>query len=444
MKDFDNFQYFFDHINEYSDKKSIQMAEYKANGTKVSYALYEYYMSQMFYWHYVKPFGYDFLNSYIKSMTQSAKQEIQRIIDLSRIFEKDCKEAFIEMCDELNVTPDLDWVQHTIPFNWNNKSLRKSKDKIALLIAFDQFQDGTFDIERINSLICQARKAKAIHNDEIYPLRQKVYNYCKKLFGVEQVNDEINHYENTIPVTGNFHLPWKFVEFMNSLIFLYHPIEYGRHSTHPFVVKNDKSKIAMNSIKRYLERTCEKPYVHATNNRIDKLNYDKGMLECIEILHRRLCAVQDTKRSHSNPFHKKMSVHEMVHEIRKLKSTYLDFLCDCQLSQFPIVYCPENRINTDGIRADEDAFIFTIYQSYGKTTMVYENTLDKRASFIFICRNRHYDTVVPIVSEYFASEIINKRENIKRLEEKLKRRSVDFHKVLHTNFTEWRNSITKF
>jgi len=434
MPKFDKFKYYFDHKAEYDD---------------------EYYAAQMFYWHYVKPFGYDFIEEYISTLTRLVKQDFKRILAMSMEFEKDCQEMFDEMCEELKIARDTSNVLPLVPFDWGNINAYVGPAyadyfgkgnlvfSLALLITFDQYTDIVFDDERIEGLLYLIKRSLKIDENITNAIRERTYKHCRKLFGDNIVKETEEQASDISKDNGDFILPWKYVEFMNGKIFLYHPAEYGNHSTHPLRIENKKSKIAMNYIKRYLSGKCAPLSVHSEHGVLTKLNNNDDLLKSVDILNERLKAAAIARKPKSrSPFHKQMSAKEITHKLREYKSIYLDFLCDHQLAEYNIVYCPENRVNEE-TQADEDSFVFTIENAYSKVKIVFENTLDKRSSIVVECYERQYKNAIKRLSEYFASEIVNKRENISKLRDKMARHGATIRKVIHTNFEAWKESVMR-
>lgn len=312
-------------------------------------------------------------------------------------------------------------------------------EQVSILITFEMYSfPNVADNDYLKIWLAVTEEAIALNKSiknvsfVINRIKQFVYVQCCKL-NLKSIIPAKSYRNN-----GDFLLTWEYVVFADEKINLYHPLKYPNS---PFVVVNTKSKKAMNGIKTYLAEQCPFLTVHATNGYLDDV-YKDDLLDCVEILHQRLRVTAPTKQAHTrNVFYKSMSSIEMTRKIHELKSVYLDFLCDIQLPEFTIVYCPENRVNSDNAQADEDAFIFTIYNNHKKIKLIFENTLERRASFVIRCYDRQYQMAVNIVSEYFASEVENKRENIKKLKEKLNRRGMEFYKILHTDFASWRNAI---
>lgn len=365
---------------------------------------------------------------------------------------------FVEMCEELKISRDISNVRQLVPFDWFNiKEYIGSAYadyfgkgnftfSMALLITYEQYIDTVFDGEQIEGQIYLIKRCAQVDDIVIKAIRDRSYKYCHKLFGdiIKQEFIPIEPQASCTPMNnGDFMLPWKYVEFMNGKIFLYHPTEYGKHSTHPLVVANKKSKIAMNYIKRYLSAKSPALSVRSKNGVIVKLNNNDDLLKCVGILDERLkIPVAVRKPRPRSPFHKRMGTKEIVHKLREYKSRYLDFLCGHQTASNNIVYCPENRVNEEA-QAEEDSFVFTIRHTYGKMRIVFENTLNKRSSIVVDCYERQYDAVVKTLSEYFASEIINKRENIRQLKAKLERRDASVTKVIHTSYEQWKENIIR-
>lgn len=64
------------------------------------------------------------------------------------------------------------------------------------------------------------------------------------------------------------------------------------------------------------------------------------------------------------------------------------------------------------IRYEEDAFIFTLAANDNEIMFAYENTENNRATYIFICYNEDILNTIKLISNYFSSGLINKRETI--------------------------------
>lgn len=437
MPRFDNFKYYFEHKAEYND---------------------EYYLAQMFYWHYVRPFGYDCIDGHINALTRLVRQDFKRMLSMSVAFEKDCREMFSEMCAELKIRKDVSQIKQLVPFDWfgikeyigpayaDYFGVGNFISGMALLMAFEQYTDVVFDNEEMERQLYLIKRCSQVDANVIGTIRKSAYDYCRILFGdgIDEGHALPDSPAQGSPASnGSFVLPWKCVEFMNGKVFLYHSAEYGRRSTHPLVVVNKKSKIAMNYIKRYLSGKCPPLSVRSKNGVLTKLYNSDDLLRCVDILDERLnTPVAARKPKVRKPFHKRMETGEIKRKLHEYKSVYLDFLCDKQLAAYNIIYCPENRVNNE-VQADEDSFIFTIGHAYGKTRIVFENTLDKRSSIVVTCYERQYEYAVKKLSGYFASEIVNKRENVGKLQAKLKQRDIVMRKVMHTNFEEWKMCVLR-
>ena len=90
----------------------------------------------------------------------------------------------------------------------------------------------------------------------------------------------------------------------------------------------------------------------------------------------------------------------------------LDSLCQLHLDDYKIYYCLENRVNSDLIMAEEDAFIFTIATADKETLLAYENTEENRATYLFICDSKDLEMSVRSLADYFSSGLVNKRETL--------------------------------
>lgn len=103
---------------------------------------------------------------------------------------------------------------------------------------------------------------------------------------------------------------------------------------------------------------------------------------------------------------------EVRNYINNKKSEFLDSLCQLHLDDYKIYYCLENRVNSDLIMAEEDAFIFTIATADKETLLAYENAEENRATYLFICDSKDLEMSVRSLADYFSSGLVNKRETL--------------------------------
>jgi len=441
---FDNFQYYFNHISLNGDCNADQ------------------HFIQEMYWRYYKPLGKSVLQWQLRKLSDSKRNALEKVLVLCFKYEKDCRQQFSDMCRKLSIQFDDNFI-NIIPFNGTtykyfiqtfsfNKDPHLSKEEnlfvgkkvlveqIAVLITFEMYlHSDTADNEYLKIWLVTTEnaviKSKRITDASFIIARVKryVYVWCCEL-GLKNVIPAKTYKKN-----GDFLLAWDYVVFADNKINFYHPLTYPYS---PLVIVNAKSRKAMNGIKGFLSKHCPFLPVHATNGYIDDV-YKDDLLEGINILHQRLHSTVTIRHNARfvNRFHKLMSQSEIKHKIYELKSVYLDFLCDSQLRNYAIIYCPENRVNSEGQQINEDAFIFTVKKLDDEIKLVFENTLDKHASIVFVCKEWQYNDVSRAISRYFSSDIINKRENIYQLRKGLKPYSARLQKVIHIDFYTWKTSV---
>jgi len=238
MAKFDKFKYYFEHKDDYSPASServITIGNKDTDGRNVSYTLGESYLAQMFYWRYVRPFGYDFLYSYIRERNPKTQQEMEHIVSLCKIYERDCQEEFAAMCDELGEFPRVNALQRYIPFNWENISVIEKDDSfvtnMALLIIFDGYGTDDLNGERIKTLLSKIRSGLGVDYKTVNAIERHVIQFCKTLYGDEAANavsDGIRAVQlEGVPVDGDFILSWKYVDFTDGKLFQLFNTDYN-------------------------------------------------------------------------------------------------------------------------------------------------------------------------------------------------------------------------
>lgn len=228
------------------------------------------------------------------------------------------------------------------------------------------------------------------------------------------------HVETPKVILADNEISWKFVTFLNGELQIYNPkYPEGQGKYKPFYFKTQKAIKAFNQIKDYI---------------INKLPPIKAVFQddiIVGIKPSSIESINDTldvlKRHTENVAHISEDIHKsergklLKHEytqsevrnyIKNKKSEFLDSLCQLHLDDYKIYYCLENRVNSDLIMAEEDAFIFTIGTADKETLLAYENTEENRATYLFICDSKDLEISVKSLGDYFSSGVINKRETL--------------------------------
>lgn len=213
-------------------------------------------------------------------------------------------------------------------------------------------------------------------------------------------------------------ISWKFVTFLNGELQIYnpkHPEGQGKYK--PFYFKTQKSIKAFNHIKDYIINKLppikaifqddiivgiEPSSIESINDTLDVLKrHTENVAQISEDIH---------KSERGKLLKHEYTQGEVRNYINNKKSEFLDSLCQLHLDDYKIYYCLENRVNSDLIMAEEDAFIFTIATADKETLLAYENTEENRATYLFICDSKDLEMSIKSLADYFSSGLVNKRE----------------------------------
>lgn len=456
MKRFDDFKFLFNTRAELLEKGAGSMMCIIEPDMELEYSDADWFVAQMIYFHYIVPYGYDFLYSKTTAFDSKKQEIINHLLRVCKHFEKESKEEFSDTCSYLKIPVTISPLIRYIPCNTDtlkhfirdfasSDSIKDFVIGLSALITFEMYRGDETDIKHLDycfTIVLEELRKHPIFASQslqtIKHIKDKAILFCKKL-NLECGVEYSTHHQ--FQQNGVFELPWKYVTFAENKIFIYHPSEYNSHTTHPLIIYNKKSRSAFNNIKPYLSRIVSGIYVIADNGRIAQLSASADILECVDILHQRM-TYNKTKRTIGNKaqLNKKTPQEDIIKKIRQVKSKYLDYLCDIHLPEYNIYYCPENRVNTD-IQIDEDGFIFTLKKSEELIKIVYENISDDRSTIVILMPRQNHQTVVDKVCEYFTSNTINKRERISMLQQDLKSFVYICKKVIHTNLKDWKRQI---
>lgn len=141
---------------------------------------------------------------------------------------------------------------------------------------------------------------------------------------------------------------------------------------------------------------------------------------------------------------KRMSSTEVknMHEVKSSK--YLKELCNLHLKEFPIFYCVETKNTTSGNSAPEKAFIFCLRETETHLTIIYENVLESRSSYIFIIQRRGFIGTINKIHNFFSSSIENKREKLAIDSVEFPPKVFSYHRIIHNTFEIWRNEVLRW
>lgn len=228
------------------------------------------------------------------------------------------------------------------------------------------------------------------------------------------------HVKTPKVILADNEISWKFVTFLNGELQIYnpkHPEGQGKYK--PFYFKNQKSIKAFNQIKDYIINKL--PPIKAVFQDDIIVGIEPSSIESIndtlDVLKRHTENVAHISEDIHKSEREKLLKHEYTQSevrnyINNKKSEFLDSLCQLHLDDYKIYYRLENRVNSDLIMAEEDAFIFTIATADKETLLAYENTEENRATYLFICDSKDLEMSVRSLADYFSSGLVNKRETL--------------------------------
>lgn len=460
MKSFDHFKHYLllkEQINSTIKSDDVTFCDCE-NENKFTYSLSEWHIAQLFYFHYVVPFGYNFLLFQSKKMQNPIDNELNKILRICKIYENDSRELFDKMCYRLRLKIHDSIIKKVIPCNpYTLKKFISEYDFVrntiddfiihtSAIITHVMYEaDTSASYKYLNFYFDATLKAirkLSIPSNQIsqimYQIKHKVDIYCEQL----KIKDNIIPDENKISNNGKFELSWKYVTFTNGYIYLYHPLH--QNSLYPLKYKMKNSISAFNNIQSYFINRLTPISVQAKNGRIIKVLNIEDVEFCIQKL------TEKYKNRNNRPIsripkHKieKMTKEQITNHIHTYKSKYLDWLCSKQLPNYQIYYCLEIKSNVNQQEKDEDAFIFIIKETGQMVTLVYENTLESRSSIVFKIRKNRLQNVIQEIHHFFSSNSLNKRELIMQgnVNNEFLFSSNTYWRIMHTNFNSWKSKI---
>ena len=439
MGSFDNFALYFKFKNQ---------IEQETNSTADGYTL-----AQFLYGIYVFAYGYDFLYHQVNRLQTSQMIEISSFLSCCKEYEENERDLFFDMCKRLHC--QYESLVKYVPMghrmlksfirNWHYEkgNILSFVKQVSILITFEMYSVSTSaDYKYLRSFyeLCR-RKLKTTafnkHSNEILNnIKRTVLTYCKKL----GIDNNIKPSEE-VKDNGTFYLSWKYVTFTSKAIYLYHP--NNPKSSHPFEYKTNDSNSAFNSIKSYFINRLPPIYVEAKDMRIIKILDVQNIGNCIKKLTAKVFSDKQSKRTiNSKALIPKTKVLFSKEIADTYKSKYLDWLCLHQSDCYPIYYSVEVRTNSDLLNTNEDAFIFILTTGMKQITIIYENTNYSRSTLVFKIEKSKLNDAIKEIHEFFASDIMNKREQIAnaQLNHPLFI-SNKFWRVLHTDFDNWKEKL---
>lgn len=237
---------------------------------------------------------------------------------------------------------------------------------------------------------------------------------------------------------------WKDMRFCNGYIEV---DDYKSKRTYKLDIQNSREQF--NEVKMYFMVNYESVFFEIKEEKViivGDINLNNLLAEML--LHRLSSFVPDIT---AMPRYKKKYLYLMNNKdirnyVSKLKSIFIEYLCNIQLNNFRIQYTPESRISySQDNWAEEDDFIFTIKNNYRHIVVVVENTLDARSSIVFFIHNKKYKAGIKAICAFLKSSKPNKREFIAQNQLTFEESSgiLGVSRIYHTQFKEWKREIQR-
>ncbi|MBD5296806.1 MAG: hypothetical protein HDS21_01820 [Bacteroides sp.] len=253
-------------------------------------------------------------------------------------------------------------------------------------------------------------------------------------------------YGSDFPLDGHIFIPWDKVRFFDGYYFVYHPMfPDGQSGILPKRIEDSASRKVYNKLSTHFKNRLLPIYANCRKGRIKEIVNPQNLSDCILLMESKtLAPTRDNKNNRVSATNKKtlISKNNARSIIKEYKSRFLDFLCDRQLDNYNVVCCIESKVNSNLQLTVEYSFIFTIKETPLYLTLAFENSTDSRCTYLFTIPKREWATACDKINEYFASNEVNKREQLAQKIAKLKLPgNFDYVRVMHSNYYNWTQRI---
>lgn len=223
--------------------------------------------------------------------------------------------------------------------------------------------------------------------------------------------------EHQFPASGEFELPWCYVEFKDRILYLSHPNQ--DQSVSPYSYRHISILKSFRDILPYIEKKCPLFQVIAQDNTIINVSnlytFEKLIPQFNEYLQLNDEEIKLGERIGRRPkFSSSISIFDFRKRIEVEKSKYLHFLSEIHVETRPVFYILENVVHTSNLfNTEEHGYLFTIRENDKYSIIVYENIIDESRSSIVFCVERClFDSAVDSIRRFWASDIKNKRQKL--------------------------------
>lgn len=248
-------------------------------------------------------------------------------------------------------------------------------------------------------------------------------------------------------------VPWNAILFKNGSVWIYNYRLNGevilKNKEH-LVIPCKESRESFNDIKKYFIERLPDIRAYINNNDLVRLVSELDLQDAIKIL-------QDANdfedwEDNKNPFVstskvqliKDIDYDKLLRNLKKKKSSYLDYLVSRQAKQKKVVPCNES-LCYDNNSYEEDAFIFSLCTDDAKTCiLVLENVNVARSTIAFIVKEKCYDRALRTIHDFIKSDETNKRQRLHYKRYNFKESGIiDYICVNHTTLSEWSYKMSK-
>ena len=242
------------------------------------------------------------------------------------------------------------------------------------------------------------------------------------------------------PLTGSFFLRWDKVDFYDGFYLIYHP-NVNQREARPYRVEDAQSRCVFNEISRLFMRSLPPIRVQAKNGNIVKVLNRVNLDECVTLMEHKVmkpCLQKNRTIVKPQKERRELSSSEAKVLCKEFKSLFLDYLCAKQIETYKVVCCIEHRCNSSGSIADEYSFIFTVKETAHLLYIAYENSADSRCTYLFPIPKDKWMLSVNKLYEYFASNEINKRQQLASHNIRLNLPGgYDYQRIMHNDYLVW-------
>jgi hypothetical protein len=265
----------------------------------------------------------------------------------------------------------------------------------------------------------------------------------KKVILVEPAEPVKQIYNVSTPSCQWLEIGWSNVIFEDFNIL----VKYGNNYSRPFPIA--ESRKSFKFLKKYiLSLKLEPLNVLLIGNQIKEVKNIEQLKDMVTIL--------KVKHEFLEQFEKEksVSIKSILTFIEPLSSSFLieiakasaeevnciDYLSELQDTNFKPV--PAFEVVPHGnSMTTEDTFIFTV-QSQMHLYLVWESTLNGRATYIFVTDSDHYEMTIQSIYDYIASHQKAKRMKLRKKDEHTA--ELNYHAyITHSSFSHWKEKLLK-